>query len=152
MTSIPVYRLMYMSTVCDQTSDADIQAILATAQRFNATAGITGMLLCVERQFLQYLEGEEQAVEALYKRIAKDPRHSGVLRLFGGRYPRRVFEGWSMGFQQAGPEKSEAIQGAIDLCRRSVGELVPSEAPADITAFMQSFYRNSLGLRDHVRI
>lgn len=140
-----------MSTVCDKTSDADIQDILATAQRFNASVGITGMLLCVERQFLQYLEGDEQAVESLYERIAKDPRHSGVMRLFCGRYPRRVFEGWSMGFQQAGKEKPKALQGAIDLCRQSVGELVPSEAPAEITTFMQSFYRNSMGLRDHVR-
>ncbi len=140
---------MYMSTAPHDMSDAELEKILATARAFNPTKGITGLLLYVERQFLQYLEGDEAAVEALYKSIEKDRRHSGVMRLFSGDYERRVFEDWSMGFQRVAPSAQKTIEGAIDLCRQSVRDSMPANAPNEITMFMESFYRNSVGLRAH---
>lgn len=149
LTSSPVYRLMYMSSAHHDMSDAELEKILATARAFNPTQGITGLLLYVERQFLQYLEGDERAVEALYKSIEKDPRHSGVMRLFSGDYDRRIFGDWSMGFERIAPVSTKQIEGAIDLCQQSVRESVPPEAPNEIAMFMESFYRNSMGLRGH---
>lgn len=133
-----------MSTAHPNTGAGDIEAILTAARAFNPSRNITGMLLYVEGQFLQYLEGEEAAVEALYDKIEKDRRHSGVMRLFASDCPRRGFEDWSMGFRSIDRDALKSVEGVIDLCRQSVREAVPSGAPEEITLFMESFYRSSM--------
>ncbi|NIA70760.1 BLUF domain-containing protein [Pelagibius litoralis] len=141
--ALPVYRLMYLSAAKHEMGAEELETILSTARNANAAKGITGMLLYVERQFLQYLEGEQEAVETLYRNIEKDPRHSGVIRLFAGPCARRVFADWSMGYHHCNAKEQEAAIGIIDLCRRSVRDVLPAETPEEIVAFMESFYRNS---------
>ena len=46
--------------------------------------------------FVQTLEGDEPAVEALLERIRVDPRHDRVEVLDTGLVHRRVFARWSM--------------------------------------------------------
>lgn len=147
--SEPVYRLMYMSTAVRDMRDAELEEILKAARDFNQTQDISGMLLYSERQFVQYLEGTEFAVESLYKKIARDPRHTGVIRLFSGPYPRRIFPDWCMGFQHYDKAGEIPIKGAIDLCLTSVREAIPPDAPEEIIVFMENFYLNSKRLREH---
>ena len=135
-----------MSTAHPNTGAADIEAILTAARAYNPSRNITGLLLYVEGQFLQYLEGQKTAVEALYDKIERDRRHSGVLRLFASDCPRRGFEGWSMGYRSIDRNALKTVEGVIDLCRQSVREAVPSEAPEEITLFMESFYRSNTRL------
>jgi hypothetical protein len=47
--------------------------------------------------FLQVLEGGRSAVNALYNRIAADPRHTQVELLVYEEIGERRFAGWSMG-------------------------------------------------------
>ena len=42
------------------------------------------MLLYLDGQFLQVLDGEKHSVENLYQRIIVDPRHDSLRVLFGG--------------------------------------------------------------------
>lgn len=134
-----------MSTAKREMTAADIEDLLLVARDKNAVNGITGMLLYVERQFLQYLEGEQQAVESLYRSILGDVRHSGVILLLSGPSPRRVFADWLMGYHRLNNNEQKNIAGAIDLCQTSLGKAIPSKAPEEIAGFMESFYRNSLG-------
>lgn len=50
----------------------------------NERAGITGMLLYKDGNFMQLLEGEKEAVLRLHKNIIVDPRHKGFLTLLQG--------------------------------------------------------------------
>lgn len=145
----PVYRLLYLSAAKREMKTEDLHAILSTARDRNADAGITGLLLYVERQFLQYLEGEQKAVEALFERIEADPRHSGVMRLLSGTCGQRVFSDWSMGYQPLEADERDCVCGLIDLCKHSMRDRLPTDAPEEIVTLIESFYKNSLGLRDY---
>lgn len=53
----------------------DVKDILQISDRNNQAAGITGALCLSNGIFLQQLEGDRTAVNALYHRILKDSRH-----------------------------------------------------------------------------
>lgn len=69
---------------------------MTSATRNNAAAGITGLLLFNGQNFLQLLEGERDAVDALLDRVETDPRHSGVVVVTDIEVAERSFPGWSM--------------------------------------------------------
>jgi Sensors of blue-light using FAD len=71
-------------------------AILKTAQAWNKTHGITGVLCQLNGVFLQALEGERSAVTKLYARIYKDRRHSNVEIIHCEGIAKRRYENWSM--------------------------------------------------------
>ncbi len=57
------------------------------------------MLLHKDGNFLQVLEGEEQAVCELYSKVALDQRHEELRIVQRGFIPKREFPDWTMGFQ-----------------------------------------------------
>lgn len=63
----------------------------------NKITGITGMLLGIENRYLQYLEGEEEAVRTLIQKIKKDGRHYEMTQWVSGFSASRIFNDWSMG-------------------------------------------------------
>jgi hypothetical protein len=76
--------------------DAMLNGILSDARRCNERDDITGALVCRADLYLQYLEGAETAVEAAFKRIARDDRHLGVMRLVFAPITARLFPTWAM--------------------------------------------------------
>lgn len=94
-----LHRLAYVSRATAASgaeSARHLAAILDVARRHNAEAGLTGALLHSRRWFAQVLEGERGALEALYARIARDPRHRDVTLLALHPAARRAFARWSM--------------------------------------------------------
>ena len=74
-------QLLYASNTNRDTPDSVLDDILAASRRNNAGAGVTGMLLYVEGGFMQVLEGDDEAVGAIYARICQDKRHWNTLVL-----------------------------------------------------------------------
>lgn len=72
-------------------------AILRECKLNNPGIGVTGVLCYSEGIFLQVLEGGRSAVNELYNRIARDPRHTDVELLCYDEIGERRFAGWSMG-------------------------------------------------------
>ena len=72
--------------------------LLEHARRNNEKAGVTGMLLYKDGNFMQVLEGEERVVQALSAKIGRDPRHEKMVTLLEGPLAEREFSDWSMGF------------------------------------------------------
>jgi|GEM_PF-554326 len=95
------YRILYSSKASDIFKASDIMNIIATAQAFNKTADVTGMLLFIEDGFIQYLEGAEETVVNLYKIIAQDSRHQDCKVLLQGPSgeKERCFASWNMGLK-----------------------------------------------------
>lgn len=92
-------RLMYASrTAADIDHDA-LLAILRQCKDNNPANGVTGLLChCANSAiFMQALEGGRAAVNRLYNRITRDPRHSDVVLLSYQEITERRFGGWSMG-------------------------------------------------------
>lgn len=91
-------RLIYASRVTVDVSHADVKNILQTSQANNVKVGITGTLCFTGNIFLQCLEGERAAVNALYHRLLSDTRHSNAAILVLDEISKRDFVEWSMGY------------------------------------------------------
>jgi Sensors of blue-light using FAD len=90
-------RLMYASRAEPSISQEALHGILRKSKLNNAKVGVTGVLCFSESIFIQVLEGGRDAVNELYLRIARDPRHHQVVLLSYDEIPERRFTGWSMG-------------------------------------------------------
>ena len=95
----------YHSTLADGHDASCVGAIVRTARTFNASHGITGVLLFDGERFCQYIEGPSPALDPLVDRICEDPRHQNVTALLqepltaARRYPD-----WSMAFSEVGSD------------------------------------------------
>lgn len=92
-------RLLYASRAVGKADDELIASILEKARAHNAAHGITG-ILCTSSEgdvFLQVLEGGRAAVNDLYGRIVRDPRHRDVTLLDYAEIGERRFETWRIG-------------------------------------------------------
>lgn len=82
-----------------------LEKVLQQARANNASKGITGALVYVDGVFLQILEGERAALQALMAKITKDLRHEKVTILKDGEVPRAVFTDWKMAYVSATHEQ-----------------------------------------------
>lgn len=96
-----LYEFLYWSQLADSQSPTAIGQILARARPFNASNGITGLLVFDGQRFCQHLEGPAAAVEALMGRIAADDRHSEVRIAYEGPLAERRYHRFDMGYAQA---------------------------------------------------
>lgn len=102
-----MYSLVYVSSATTLFTVEQLDALLERSRANNSGLGITGLLLYRDGNFMQLLEGEERQVDALYKKIALDPRHHGCQVLLERAEGQRMFSEWSMAFRR--------VQAAGDL-------------------------------------
>jgi hypothetical protein len=95
-------------------TEAELEELLVQAQRGNEDQGITGALVYGQGQFMQIMEGEQAALEALYARLGQDRRHTGLFRLADRPIPARRFSEWSMAFQVVSPAEFDLLVGYVD--------------------------------------
>jgi hypothetical protein len=105
--------LSYRSIAADNFTEPGIGGMVTQAQRFNASAGITGVLLYDGRYFLQILEGSLEQITRLFTSIRMDRRHSEVLPFAIRWLARPRFDDWSM--RLIGPLATREV--APDLAR-----------------------------------
>ena len=94
-----MYFLIYRSETTTTMLEEELTLLLTLSSDRNKTLDITGMLLSFDGKFLQLLEGEENNVKQLYKRICDDTRHKNIKILKDGHTEKRLFPGWSMSFR-----------------------------------------------------
>ena len=75
---------------------AMLAGILVQARRNNRRDAITGALLCRHDLYLQLIEGDASAIDALYARIVADDRHCDVRLLLTNTVDDRLFPEWEM--------------------------------------------------------
>ncbi len=134
-----LFRLMYVSSGVRMFNDEELAELLAVARRNNAQLGITGMLLYLDGNFLQVLEGNESDVRRLFATISRDVRHRGLIVLLSQPIETRAFPDWSMGFSR--PEPAPDSERLFHLTRESLQARVPANAPQQIMILMEAFYR-----------
>ena len=94
-----MFFLVYVSSAVAPFTPPELVDLLAKSHENNGKLSISGMLLYKDGNFMQVLEGEEEAVRTLYAKIGRDPRHRGLLTLLQGGLAERQFPDWSMGFR-----------------------------------------------------
>lgn len=104
-------HLIYASSATRQLNNQDLLAILEKSHTNNTRHDITGMLLYRGGNFIQVLEGPEQAVDERFKVILQDPRHHQVTVLLKRPVAKREFEQWEMGFTNIDTIDTSSIPG-----------------------------------------
>lgn len=97
-----VTQLIYTSVATRTMDLADIEAIMQRSLDWNGRFGITGLLVYFSqsREFIQLLEGSQEAVLDLYENsIKNDPRHRNVRTFFIDTGNARICPDWSMSFR-----------------------------------------------------
>lgn len=95
-------QIVYISRSTFEKTDAvnkiepNIVRILAKSRVNNRKNGLVGLLYFGDGAFFQCLEGEEEAVNALFSKIEKDTRHKDI-KLISKKYISKLsFPDWAM--------------------------------------------------------
>lgn len=106
-----MFRIVYISSAAKYFTIDEMETMLERARPKNDALGITGMLLYKDGNFMQALEGEEEAVTKLANTIQSDSRHTGFLVLMRGPAESRLFPGSPMGFHDLTNDPPSHIAG-----------------------------------------
>ncbi len=102
-------RLIYASTLSDDTTFDDMQNVTASARKNNKQNGITGFLTISHAYALQILEGDRGIVSSVYNKIAKDTRHRNLTLLCMTPITQRKFDRWEMEYCEINDRHSDLI-------------------------------------------
>jgi hypothetical protein len=133
--------VVYASTAAVPFSEEALSVLLERSQAKNARLGLTGLLLYKDGQFMQALEGAEDAVRDLYAVIAADPRHSGVRTLLEEQVSARQFPDWTMGFRVLTDDAVRQIPGYNTFFDASRGE-APTWATSARAKWLLEWFRH----------
>lgn len=91
-----LYQLIYISKASWPIDVKVIASISESSQEYNASVGVTGILLASNTHFFQVLEGRREAVNHVYAEVMRDSRHKDLILVKYGAVGDRMFAGWSM--------------------------------------------------------
>jgi Sensors of blue-light using FAD len=105
----PPYRaLAYLSTAVHLMDDEELETLLQDSRTVNRAHGVSGVLLCCDQTFLQYIEGPPEGVDRVMQRILASRRHHSLLTLLDESVTERSFQDWDMGL--ARPTSSDMLR------------------------------------------
>ena len=108
-------QIVYASQASESLTEADVLEILRNSQLRNNQLKISGLLLFKERQFLQFIEGPADEVQALYARIAQDPRHHTLRVLSETTGDRLLMPTWAMAYTSPTHESAKGDAFVLDF-------------------------------------
>ena len=104
--------IVYMSRAKQPFNGKDLLELLNKARINNARLQISGLLLYKDGEFMQVLEGDDEAVNAKMAQIARDPRHTDVTIIVNEHVETRRFAHYAMGFvhiDSVRPDRRELV-------------------------------------------
>ena len=102
--------LMYVSRARPDLTTDDVRAIHRLARTLNALDGVTGLLLFNGVNFMQVVEGAEDAIDDLMRRLIADQRHSQINIVDERLIEQRSFPEWAMKLARISGDYPEAKQ------------------------------------------
>ncbi len=107
-----MHAIAYVSSASWNLLPEQVERIVSEARRINALNGVTGVLLYCDGNFMQYLEGDENAVVATFDRIRASESHYQINELMNQPILEREFGDWTMGFSQPSPDEFVELAAA----------------------------------------
>ena len=134
-------HLIYLSSL-DTESVPELPEIVRTSVRNNTARGITGMLLCYDRDVIQVLEGERKEIDQVFEKIQRDGRHSGIMVLINREIEARQFTNWSMGYHQLTGADLAAFPDIATIFKYAPNEIETRARPGLALILLKSFSDN----------
>ena len=133
--------LVYVSSAVRPLSLEEISYLLQRARERNKEYDITGVLLYISNNFMQYLEGPKDNLDIIYKIIEEDDQHSGVILIDREAIESRQFGDWSMAYHTTdvegyvgSPSERKLIEMLLEL---------PNGNPSTARIVLHSFWDRS---------
>lgn len=140
MTGSDLESIVYVSSAVKLLSLDEIQNLLARARERNGRYGVTGVLLYIGGNFMQYIEGPADGLDIIYRLIQAHELHSGIIEVSRESISERQFDGWSMAFQSRefeGYVGQPGERNLIDLIRE-----MPADNPGAARIVLRSFWES----------
>jgi hypothetical protein len=99
LTTLPrpaLVQLTYISTRASDLIDDVVVEMAIQANVANRNAGVTGCLWFGPKRFFQVLEGEQDRIDRLYRKIKVDKRHTAVRLLSYSTLEQQQFARWNL--------------------------------------------------------
>lgn len=133
-----MHRIIYFSSATHFFNLEELDSLLLKSRMKNSANGITGLLIYIDGDFIQILEGKKETVQNLFNLIKLDKRHSTVISVFDQQVPGRMFENWAMGFSQ---ETIENLRKNNSFSTLNLDELKESKGN-NVTIFLETFIKS----------
>lgn len=135
--------LVYASSAVRLFNRAELIELLDVSRQANQENGITGMLLYRGGNFIQVIEGENEAVLQLYENIKADPRHSNIILLSQDPILERQFAEWSMGFRNIDQMSRQELEGFSEFLEDDFSPDYFRERPTRAYILLLSFKKTT---------
>ena len=132
--------ILYISSAIEAPSYDQMTNLLHRARERNAENDITGVLLLVDSNFMQYIEGYEENLNDIFQIIKNDPLHKGIIEIVNESIPFRLFADWNMAFATTDfkgftePDQYETILHP-KLCKSNINS-------SDISGLLNNFWNS----------
>lgn len=121
----------------------DIKQLWIKSKKSNAKLNITGILLYIDGDFLQVLEGKKNIVLNLFELIKIDKRHKSMIIVFNNEVDKLEFPNWSMAFSATDYNEIKKIQGFEDVNPKKMAKIDNKTVIIFIKTFVDS-HRNEV--------
>ena len=136
-----MFSIVYVSSAIQPFTQEELLALLEESRDNNAAVGVTGMLLYKDGSFMQVLEGEQTAVQQVFGKISRDPRHRGVVVLLKQTLAARDFEDWSMGYRNLDSPEVRDLEGYSEFLNVGLNDQMFFDEPAKSQKLLLTFRR-----------
>jgi hypothetical protein len=133
--------LVYVSSAVKLLRPEEIEYLLTRARERNEEYGITGVLLYIGGNFMQYIEGPAGNLELIYKIIREDKQHSGIILVTRETIEEREFGDWSMAYDTKDVQGYVGSQDEKALLERNLE--LPVTNPSTARIVLHSFWNRS---------
>ena len=138
--------IVYVSQAAKAFSTDDLAGLLTHSRERNSADGVTGLLVYryntdfKRGNFLQVLEGTDDELDDVWRRISGDPRHHTIIVLDEGESETRMFGDWSMGFRNVDESDLAKFAGFSELGSDAFWQDAKKQALPDALSTLRSFY------------
>ena len=130
--------LVYVSSAVRLLSHEEIDYLLRRARERNKEYGVTGILLYIGGNFMQYIEGPRDNLDVIYKIIQEDELHRGLILVSREAIESRQFDDWAMAYQTRDVEGYVGSPGERKLIEMILE--MPGDNPSTAQIVLHSFW------------
>ena len=141
MSDTVIESLVYVSSATKLLNYEETMYLLKRARERNKEYGITGVLLYIDGNFMQYIEGPKDNLDIIYKIICDDKQHTGIILVSQETIEDRQFGDWAMAFQTKDFEGVVGSPGERTLIDMVLN--LPGTNPSEARILLHSFWCRS---------
>ncbi|QQQ44156.1 BLUF domain-containing protein [Stenotrophomonas maltophilia] len=138
---MPNRAVVFVSEAVGDLTMARLSQIMADAERFNRTAGVTGVTLFDGQRFLAYMEGPPDGLDVAFSRAAGATSHSSLIEIARGRVGQRRLPYWPMRCIPLSPPELVQLVRAdwTSFLQRGGDQVAPATAMEMLGALVEPF-------------